>query len=153
MSDGMDVKLTGTDELLRNMSTLNSKMRGAAAVRIVTAGAYQIQNHARLNIHHVFSKHQTGGLSNSISVEAEKSGEGAVAHVIPHKVYARIQEMGGTIIPIRGRWLVWRDPDTGKLRRARKVTLPPRPYLQPAAVDHQDAIVSAMTDASQKELV
>ena len=152
MSDGMEITLTGTDELLRNLSTLNSKMRGPAAVRIVTAGANQIQSHARINIHNVFSKHQTGGLSNSISVEADQQKGGAVAHVIPHKVYARIQELGGTIVPIRGKWLVWRDPDTGKICRARSVKLPPRPYLKPAALDNQDAIVSAMTAQSQKEL-
>ena len=148
----MTIQLQGTDQLVRNLDSLDKKMRGPAAERIVTAGAYQIMNHARLNIHRTFSKRQSGGLSNSISVETEVKGQGAVAHVIPHKEYARIQEYGGTIVPIHGQFLVWRDPDSGKLIRARKVTLPARPYLEPAAVDHQGEIVNAMTAQSFKEL-
>ena len=154
MSNGaVTVELRGTEQLQRNLSALGKKMQGPAAVRIVTAGAYQIMNHARLNIHEVFSRHQSGGLANSISVEAEQNGQGAVAQVIPHKVYARIQELGGTIVPKQaGGFLVWRDPDSGELIRARKVTLPARPYLEPAAMDHQSEIVSAMTAQSSREL-
>ena len=149
----MTIHLQGTETLRRNLAQLSKKMQGPAAARIVTAGAYQIMNHARLNIHRTFSRHQSGGLTNSISVETEQKGQGAVAHVIPHKVYARIQELGGTIVPKNaGGWLVWRDPDSGKLIRARKVTLPPRPYLEPAAMDHQGEIVNAMTAQSYKEL-
>ena len=150
--DGLTIQLQGTDQLRRNLAQLGRKMQGPAAARIVSAGAYQIMNHARLNIHRTFSKRQSGGLTNSLSVEAEVKGQGAVAHVIPHKVYARIQELGGTIVPIHGQFLVWRDPDSGKLIRARKVTLPARPYLEPAAMDHQDEIVTAMTAQSFKEL-
>lgn len=151
--DGMTIQLQGTEQLRKNLNQLDKKVRGIGAVRIVTAGAYQIVNHARQNIHRTFSKRQTGGLTNSISVEAEKKGQGAVAHVIPHKVYARIQEMGDTIVPKKaGGFLVWRDPDTGKLIRARSVTLPARPYLEPAAVDHQDDIVQAMTAESFRVL-
>ena len=146
----MTIQLKGTEQLRKNLNSINRNVRGAGAVRIVNAGAYQIMNHARLNIHRTFSRHQTGGLANSISVEAEQKGQGAVAHVRPHKEYARIQEKGGTIVPIHGQFLVWRDPDSGKLIRARKVTLPPRPYLEPAAMDHQDDIVKAMTAESYK---
>ena len=152
MSDGIDIKLTGTDELLSNLSRLDKRVRSDGAVRIVTAGGYQIMNHARLSIQHVFSKHQSGGLTNSISVEAEKKGNGAVAHVIPHKVYARIQEKGGTIVPVHRKRLAWKDPDTGEMIFARKVTLPARPYLEPAAKDHTGDIVRAMTAQSEKEL-
>ncbi len=151
--DGMTIQLQGTEQLRKNLNQLDKKLRGAGAARIVTAGAYQIMNHARLNIHRTFSRRQSGGLANSISVESEIKGQGAVAHVIPHKEYARIQELGGTIVPKKaGGFLVWRDPDTGKLIRARSVTLPARPYLEPAAVDHQGDIVKAMTAESFRVL-
>ena len=152
MSDGINITLTGTDELLRNLSKLDRRVRGDAAVRIVNAGAYQIMNHARFNIQHVFSERQSSQLANSISVKAEKKGNGAVAHVRPHTPYARIQEKGGTIVPVHKKRLAWKDPDTGQMIFARKVTLPPRPYLEPAAKDHTDDVVRAMTAQSEKEL-
>ena len=157
----MTIQLKGTEQLRKNLNSINRNVRGAGAVRIVNAGADQIMNHARHNIHRTFSRHQTGGLANSISVEAEQKGQGAVAHVRPHKEYARIQEKGGTILPkkkggflgifgAKRGFLAWRDPDTGRLILARSVTLPPRPYLEPAAMDHQDDIVKAMTAESYK---
>ena len=152
MSDGINITLTGTEELQANLSRLDKRVRGDGAVRIVTAGAKQIMDHARLNIQHVFSKHQSSQLANSISIEAEKKGNGAVAHVIPHTPYDRIQEKGGTIVPVHKKMLAWKDPDTGQMIFARKVTLPARPYLEPAAKDHTGDIVSAMTAQSYKEL-
>lgn len=153
MSNGMTIRLEGAEQLVSTLRRIDKNLQGKAGVAMVTAGAYQIMNHARLNIHATFSKHQSGGLTNSISVEAESQGKGAVAHVIPHKVYARIQELGGTIVPKHaGGFLVWRDPDTGALCKARSVTLPARPYLKPAAMDHQSEIVAAMAAEAQKYL-
>ena len=131
----------------KDLGRVEKSLRGKAAVAAVQAGGYQVMNFARLNIHSTFSKHQTGGLSNSISVEAKAVGKGAEATIAPHKVYARIQELGGTIRPKSAARLAWRDPDSGKWCTAKQVTLPPRPYLRPAVEDHMTEIRDAMLSA------
>lgn len=47
-------------------------------------------------------------------------------------VYARIQELGGTIVPTRAKALKIPMPD-GTFRFVQKVFIPPRPFLRPAA--------------------
>ena len=47
-------------------------------------------------------------------------------------VYARIHELGGVIVPRSARMLHWVDA-SGTHHFARQVTIPPRPYLRPAA--------------------
>lgn len=143
----ISVKIEGADRLVEKLNRISRALRGQVAKEAVHAGGLQVQNNARLNIRHTFSRHQTGGLSNSISTSSRIVGEGAEADVAVHKVYARIQELGGTIRPLpsnkRG-LLFWRDPDSGKLHAARSVTLPPRPYLAPAIKDHQSDVLGAM---------
>ena len=131
----------------KDLGRVEKSLRGKAAVAAVQAGGHQVMNFARLNIHSTFSKHQTGGLSNSISVEAKAVGKGAEATIAPHKVYARIQELGGTIRPKSASRLAWRDPDSGKWCTAKQVTLPPRPYMRPAVEDHMTEIRDAMLSA------
>lgn len=46
-------------------------------------------------------------------------------------VYARIQELGGTIVPRNGKALHFRLPN-GEFVTVAQVTLPARPYLRPA---------------------
>lgn len=44
-------------------------------------------------------------------------------------IYARIQELGGTIRPRHGQWLVFEID--GETIFARSVTIPARPYMRP----------------------
>ena len=72
---------------------------------------------------------RTGTLARSVRAEpARPDGPGrAVSSVAPHTVYARIQQLGGTIVPVRAKALRWKDK-TG-VHYARRVKLPPRPYM------------------------
>ena len=139
------VELEGVKELQEKLSKLSAAARGSIAKDAVEAGGYQIMNHARLNIHEVFSPKQSGGLSNSISVTAKTTGNGGEAEVVPHKVYARIQELGGTVRPVHASSLHF--VIDGKDVFAKQVKIPTRPYLGPAAEDHVDEITKAMRNA------
>ena len=86
---------------------------------------------------------RTGKFARSIHADFERPyrpggvGEATVGSPAPQ---ARIQELGGTVRPVRAKLLrfrLWRPTDrlrpTGKLIFAKKATLPARPYLNPAA--------------------
>ena len=81
---------------------------------------------------------RTGTLARSVQVQpAVLTGPGrATGSVGPHTVYARIQQLGGDIYPVRAKALHWKQG--GKDRFARHVRLPARPYM-------------VMTDARRQE--
>jgi hypothetical protein len=76
----------------------------------------------------------TGTLRRSVQpVLAAGGGPVADASVAPHTVYARIQEYGGHIYPVRRKFLRWFCD--GHAHFAKHVYLPPRPYMKPARDD------------------
>ncbi len=72
---------------------------------------------------------RSGTLARSTRAEpAKPAGAGrATSSVAPHAVYARIQQKGGVIVPVRAKVLRWKEG--GKYRYARRVVLPARPYM------------------------
>jgi phage gpG-like protein len=72
---------------------------------------------------------RTGTLARSVRPEpAVLTGDGrASSSVAPHTVYARIQQLGGEIVPVRAKMLVWKDK--GGTHYAKRVRLPARPYM------------------------
>lgn len=83
---------------------------------------------------------RTGTLARSVRAEpATLTGPGkATSSVAPHTVYARIQQLGGDIYPVRAKALRWKVKTFGPLlpgaKRsnyvyAKHVYLPPRPYI------------------------
>jgi hypothetical protein len=50
------------------------------------------------------------------------------------EVYAAMTEYGGTIYPVKYKYLHWKD-ENGKDIYAKKVVIPPNPYMRPAAQD------------------
>lgn len=73
----------------------------------------------------------TGTLRRSVTPElAAGGGPRATASVAPHTVYARIQELGGNIYPVRRKFLRW--VEDGSVHFSKHVYLPPRPYMAPA---------------------
>lgn len=139
-----------TSSLINDLDKVDKRIRGQVAVKAVDAGGHQIMNYARINIRNKLNKQPTGALANSIDVVSKQDGSGAVAVVAPHRVYARIHEFGGTIFPRRAKFLTFRVD--GHFVRARKVTIPARPYLKPAVTEHEGAIISAMQNEINKEL-
>jgi len=83
---------------------------------------------------------RTGTLARSVRPEPAKlTGAGrASSSVAPHTVYARIQQLGGDIYPVRAKALRWKVKTFGPLQKGAKrsnyvyalhVYLPPRPYI------------------------
>lgn len=71
-----------------------------------------------------------GALSRSVAaVPGSSSGMNATAFVAPHTIYARIQELGGHIRPVRAKYLRWTED--GAVHFSKHVYLPPRPYMRP----------------------
>lgn len=78
---------------------------------------------------------RTGVLEGSIDIAtfAREAGNGVEGTWGSQDViYARIHELGGTIVPREKEALKFQLPD-GSWQLARSVTIPPRPYLRPAA--------------------
>lgn len=80
-------------------------------------------------------KNRTGVLEGSIDIAeyAHREGTGVVGSWGSKDVrYALIHELGGTIVPVKAKALAIPQPD-GSVRFVKKVVIPPRPYLRPAA--------------------
>lgn len=80
-------------------------------------------------------RNRTGILEGGIGVvQYAEPVEGGVrgSWGVQDVVYARIQELGGTIVPKKARALVIPQPD-GTVRFVKRVTIPARPFLRPAA--------------------
>jgi len=110
---------------------VSDKMRAAAKTGVnATMAACVVQaksNHAWQN--------QTGILEGSIRITstAREQGPTVVGQWGSADVkYALIHELGGVIRPVRAKALAFRLPD-GSFRMAQQVTIPPRPFLRPAA--------------------
>lgn len=94
-------------------------------------------------------KNRTGILEGSIDVAEYAHPEGAgVVGVWGSKgvKYAMIHELGGTIVPVKAQALAIPQPD-GSVRFVKKVVIPPRPYLRPAADANYPQLVSNIREA------
>lgn len=108
------------------LEALKEKAR-AATVEAATRGAQVIADQAQRN-----APKRTGRLAGSIwPGEARQSGNSVSIQIAPRGVvYARIQELGGTITPKAGEYLTWH---TGtQWVRKRQVTLHGHFYLSSA---------------------
>lgn len=139
------VDLEGTEELQKKLSKLSQAAATSIAKDAVDEGAAVIVFNAQLNARDVFSDRQRGQLRNSIRSESKIVGNGAEAEIGPHVIYGRIQELGGTIRPIRGQFLKFQID--GEWKQVKQVTIPARPYLRPAVEDHIDQISEVMREA------
>jgi len=110
---------------------ITAKMRAAQLVGVnATMGACAIE----AKTSHTW-QNRTGVLEGGIDVvdyaREENSGVVGVWGVRDVK-YALIHELGGTIVPKVAKALAIPQED-GSVRFAKSVTIPPRPYLRPAA--------------------
>lgn len=101
-------------------------------------------------------KNQTSVLEGSINIAdfAQAKDKGVKGTWGSRDVrYARIHEEGGEIVPVKAQALHFRLPD-GTFATVKKVTIPARPYLRPAADVHYPSLgkrirhaLAAMPDA------
>jgi len=121
------------------LKKMAANVRGETLAKSALAGGYVLEAHAKVNVVNTF-KNVTGNLANSIQTVLESSSaDRAVVSVGPTAIYGRIQELGGTVKPLTAKKLHWVN-ENGEHRSAYEVTLPARPYMQPAAEDNEDAI-------------
>lgn len=114
-----------------NGKALTAKMKRAQIKGVNNTMALCVQD-AKNN--HAW-KNRTGVLEGSIDIAEGAHPEGAgIAGTWGSKgvVYALIHELGGTIRPVKAKALAIPQPD-GSVRFVKQVTIPPRPYLRPAA--------------------
>lgn len=131
-------------ELSDMFNKLSAGVRTAGMKRAALAGGEVIRNYARLNVFSTFSSKQTGTLANSISNDVESSTDkSAVVSIGPTVEYGRIQEFGGTILPVKAKMLHWVN-DAGEDVFANVVHLPARPYMRPAVDQHVEDVVKAV---------
>jgi len=143
-STTINIKLTGVDDLIAKLNQIDKGFRCEAGRKMVGAGAFIINGETQVNINETFSSNNVAGLKDSVKTII--STDKPEARVEIQKIYARIQEFGGTIEPVKAKALHWEQD--GKDIFAKSVTLPPRPYFRPAIENNEDKIVKAMSDAA-----
>ena len=136
------ITLEGDRALAMRLRSMSDEMRGQAAEDAVYEGAAVIQSHAVMNAQNVFSAKQRGQLAHSIIPSVRRTGTGAEAEIGPRVIYGRIQELGGTIRPIRAKVLHFKIGNEDVFTKM--ATLPPRPYLRPAVEENEAEIRKAM---------
>lgn len=145
MSKKSAIAVVNLAEFKGQLNKLKGAAHGAALMDAVEAGARVIETHAKINVEETFSDESTGGLAGSITVNLSGSDTHAEAEIGPTKVYGRIQELGGVIMPVHAKMLHW--VKDGVHHFANVVHLKPRPYLRPAVDEHTPQILEAIKNA------
>lgn len=108
-----------------------AKIARTSVMGAVRKAATRVQRQAKINVRQTLNTtgQSKGVLSRSITT-SEVPGELAMA-VGSGMIYARIHEYGGVIVPVHAQKLVFPHKDGG-LAFVDSVTIPARPYLNPA---------------------
>jgi hypothetical protein len=129
----------------------NLKTNRAMMTRAALAGGFVIEAYAKINANNVFSDKATNALANSINTEVTKASDTHAETVTgPTVIYGRIQELGGWIKPITAKVLHWVEDGIDIFAKA--VYIPPRPYLRPAADEHEGDIKDAVTASLRADI-
>lgn len=138
------------DALIARMEIATQQATVAAGDMLVTAAVKNFTGAHPAGFPHVGGTAPntvTGNLQRSITADPIRSAGNHRYSVTvgPRAIYARLVELGGTITPKRGPFLVWTlgprpaSPEgwkaaqkAGLVRRARSVTVHPHPFFSPA---------------------
>ena len=107
----------------------------AAAAQVVTQTALVAESEVRLNLGGRVLQRRSGELARSVRSEQRGSGAKTVVRLIVGGrgvVYARIHEEGGDVEAKRAAYLHFKLPG-GQWVRTKRVKIPARPFLAPAA--------------------
>ena len=107
-----------------------AKKAHAGIMGVVKKSATRVQRDAKVNVKQRLNTtgKSTGALGRSISVKNRPAD--LASDIGPAVIYGRIHELGGVIKPVKAQRLVFEIG--GQVRTAMQVTIPKRPYLQPA---------------------
>jgi hypothetical protein len=94
-------------EIKSDVEKVLPELRGDVLKKAAMAGGEVILSNAKVNANQLFkNSHPGSGLAGSIHLEVTESNDNqCVVAVGPDKLYGRIQEIGGTIRPINGKFL------------------------------------------------
>lgn len=117
-----------------------------AAARALVPSLEHVQQQAKENIEQQFTRRNDPSFADSVVTQVDAENlSGVVGSPAPQ---ARIDEYGGTILPVNGQWLVFQTPD-GQWHKVASVTMPARPWLNPALQESKPFIEQAfMTELS-----
>lgn len=139
MKSGIKIDMTPLNKALQGIIKRTDKETKGKAV---LAGLFTLEAYAKLNIKSMF-KQGTGFLSTAFETKLDNvSDHNVEGHTSPLAVYARIQELGGVIRATNAEALVFEID--GHFVQVKAVTIPARPYLRPAADEHQNDIFDAV---------
>lgn len=124
---------------VNNIAAVRRAMGGDGLMDAAMNGGRVIQSQARINV-----PVDTGNLRASIMTEPlEQKPTRAVVQIGTDVIYARIQELGGTIKPKTAKMLSW-ITENGERVFARAVRIKAQPYLRPAVDTQRPQIMSAI---------
>lgn len=147
------LKVVNLKEFNAALSGLQSAARGDVVKKAALAGGAVVQAYARINAEAQFRGSPTGTLKESIAVEVEKATpNSAWVNIGPTVIYGRIQELGGWIKPVTAKVLSWIN-EQGERVFAKKVYIPPRPYLRPAVDEHMGEIEAAVGETLKTAII
>lgn len=123
------VQVTGLEQAMRKLSP---KVARDAAKRGMTKATINAASQAKRNASGRPGPNvDTGRLRSSITSDVRDGGSSIEGVIGSNVIYARIQELGGTITAKGGGFLRFKTRD-GAWHMVRSVNIPPRPYLAPA---------------------
>lgn len=141
MSTTQVINLSSLLHQFNNLSNLTME----DAKDVLEAGARVIQIHAMNNVRTKLNRHPTGNLVQSIKIRKAKSYIDVGAF---NTVYAKIHEFGGIITPRRAKALHFFVDKMEVF--AKRVHIPPRPYLKPAVDEHLTDILQVCKATLQR---
>lgn len=144
------IYVANLSEFKGSLGKMSKAAKGDALLDAVEAGARVIETYAKINVEKTFSNDSTGGLAGSIMVETSGGGTRVEARIGPTKIYGRVQELGGTILPVTAKMLSW--VKDGVRIFANVVHIPPRPYLRPAVDEHLEEIRETMANTLMRKI-
>lgn len=129
-----------------NIGKVLQAISAAELDEAVRDSAQLVRKSAIINIGNTFiDTHGTRGLGSIAVVKGATKPNRVLYNVGPTVIYGRIHELGGVIKPVRKKWLTFRTKD-GKWHRVAQVTMPKRPYLEPAVTNNMDKIIALVGD-------
>lgn len=141
MSSAATIYVSGDKAVAARLARLRAGL-GPMVGTALTAAAQPCVNRAKQR-----APYLTGNLRRSIHFSLTSvSRIGAAGLVGTNVVYARIQELGGTIEAKNGGYLRFRTAD-GAWHAVKQVTIPPHPYMRPAADETPAAVVATFSRA------
>lgn len=139
---GFGIKVAGNAFRILEQAAKTANKRIMAVVK---KSATRVQRGAKINVHQKLNTTglSTGGAGLSGSIGIKKDPSNLAADIGPSKIYGRIHEFGGVIRPKKGQFLSFisnQGTYAGQRVFVRSVTIPKRPYLQPALDDAKPKI-------------